>query len=227
MHPLDGTYERMARAGEHLADLRDRADAICEEKRQGVVIHREPTRFQLEDGREIDGVFARADWTSEPIPVVISILIGEVIYNLRAGLDYLVYALANPGTVVVNEKTQFPIENTENAFVSRRNTFLKGVTDKHVASIERLQAFDGCDWTRTLRDLSNSDKHRHHTIVANPVHVTTAPGSTEAIIAGEVVDVEDDIAVSIFFRDRTPVIETLEQLLSEVTQVLDAFKPEF
>lgn len=228
MQHLDGCYARVARAREHLAELKRRAAAICEPKRDSVVIERKPGRVRLPGGREVDAVLGSVKFpVGTPVPLIISILIGEIIYNLRAALDYLIHELAHFDAKEVIDKTQFPIEDSESGFKSRRNNFLEGVSDEHVAAIKRLQPCDGCQWTRVLRELSNSDKHRHHTVVASPVSVSPAPGSTEAILAGQTVDVKGDVSVRIVFRDGTPVVETLEQLQSEVAQVLDAFKPDF
>lgn len=227
MQDLDGCYERVARAGEHLADLRRRASRICEAKLDSVSIERRPGRVRLPGGREVDAVIGTAKFPIEPVPVIISILVGEIIYHLRTALDYLIYELAQLDAKEVIKMTQFPIEEHENGFKGRRNTFLKGVSDEHVAAIKHLQPFDGCQWTRVLRELSNSDKHRHHTIVTSPVNVAPAPGSTEAILAGQAVDVKGDVSVSILFSDGPPVVDKLEQLQFEVAQVLDTFKPEF
>lgn len=227
MQHLDGCYERVARAREVLEDLKRRADDICEAKRDGVLIERKPGRVRLSDGREVDAVIGKAKFPIEPVPLIISILVGEIVYHLRTALDYLIYELAQFDAKEVIKTTQFPMEEFEKGFEGRRNSFLKGVSDEHVAAIKHLQPFEGCQWTRVLRELSNSDKHRHHTIVASPIMVSPAPGSTEAILAGQDVNVKGDVAVSILFADGTPVVETLEQLHSEVTQVLDMFKTEF
>lgn len=89
-----------------------------------------------------------------------SVIIGEIIHNLRAGLDYLVYALAQNDSGGIQDRTQFPIEDTLQGFTARRNTFLEGVSDENVAIIRKYQPFSGCWWTGALRDLSNADKHR-------------------------------------------------------------------
>jgi hypothetical protein len=45
-----------------------------------------------------------------PIPEEISIVVGEICYNLRAALDYLVYELARLDSGCIQNGTQFPIE---------------------------------------------------------------------------------------------------------------------
>ncbi|MCH8188130.1 MAG: hypothetical protein IIB66_05415, partial [Proteobacteria bacterium] len=119
-----------------------------------------------------------ATFPIEPVPHIIKILVGEITYNLRAALDYLVYELARLDSGEVKNGTQFPIEDTEDGFKRKRNAFLKGVSDKHVAIIESLQPYSGCDWTRILRDLSNPDKHRQLTISKSSVVYSIPQGST-------------------------------------------------
>ncbi len=94
MHPLDGAYQRVRRAGIHLTNLNRRTRIICQTKSDGVVIERKPQTFLLPNGRRVKGVLGKATFTIEPMSPIISILIGETIYNLRSALDYLVYDLA-------------------------------------------------------------------------------------------------------------------------------------
>jgi hypothetical protein len=163
-----------------------------------------------------------------PAPPRISTLIGEVVQNLRTALDYLVYELASLDAKRTVDRTQFPVADTEERFEDLLGRYnLKVLTPEHIGAIKRLQPCDGCQWTRRLSDLSNPDKHRHLTAVKSPIAVALCPGSTEAILAGQPVDVRADILIRITFTDGTPVIDGLEQLQSQVARTLDAFKPEF
>src|SRR5439155_17579685 len=67
----------------------------------------------------------------------ISIRVGEAAYNFRAALDYLVGQLSLGHTPTFTlpgrRKNQFPIEHRPHVFDSRRNTWLAGVSDEHVA----------------------------------------------------------------------------------------------
>lgn len=114
----------------------------------------------------------RHPWPSIP-PPEIGITAGEVVYNLRAALDYLVFELATLGSGEVNMRTQFPIESTPEGFKARRHptkrgdpNWLTGVDCSHCAAIEALQPYNGVDWTEFLRDISNEDKHRTIPILA-------------------------------------------------------------
>lgn len=94
------------------------------------------------------------------VPPKVRILIGETAYNLIAALDYLVFVLARHDSGVEQDGTQFPVNMLKEHFARNRNTMLKGVSDEHVALIEGLQPYNGCTWTKRLKDLSNLDKHR-------------------------------------------------------------------
>lgn len=227
MHRLDGAHQRIDRAEEHLNEVRLRCEAHGQAIRQTVAIERKPATFRFPDGREVQGVLGQLSGQLGPVPDRVSILVGETIYNLRAALDYLVYELALCDAGEVRFGTQFPIESTEKGFVRRRPNYLNGVSQAHIAAIKWLQPYKGCNWTARLRDISNPDKHSHLTILASPIRLSPAPGSTQRIIAGEAVDVESDVSVLVAFSDGTPVVETLEQLLASVAQTLQAFDPDF
>ena len=183
-------------------------------------IERELTSFwsfaDLPDARETDhgmtGTFTFI--TGVLVPDILSILIGECIYNLRAALDYLVYELAILDSGQIQDGTQFPIESTPARFESRRNTYLKGLSDEHKEMIKTLQPFPERNWTSTLQSVSNPDKHRTLTIV-NPSQRVDYPYS----------DARPDYYLS--FDDGSPVIPTLQDLHVQINNVLDSINVEF
>lgn len=98
----------------------------------------------------------------------IPILIGEVLYNFRAALDYSVgqiSRLQTPDWTGRPRRNQFPIESTAEGYRGRRNSFLAGVGDGVVRFIEGIQPYNNCDWTRRLGELSNLDKHNELIVV--------------------------------------------------------------
>jgi hypothetical protein len=216
---LADAFLRVDRAGEHLADLQFRVDAFAESQKDKLTV-------ELHE----EGPVIRNE--GDDPPRVFSVIVGEVIYNLRAALDYLVYALAWLDSRTHQAKTQFPIEDTPEGFRGRRKTYLKGVSDEHVAAIQRLQPCDGCDWTAILRDISNQDKHWALEIVVSetsgfidfawPKDKTPA----DAFAAGE-MHVNNAPTIDVAFPEGPLVVEALEALKTEVRAVLDAFEPEF
>lgn len=116
----------------------------------------------------------------------------------------------------------------------------KGVNPTHVAAIERLQPFNGCNWTKRLRDISNPDKHRelvqhlgesrihfwagwdtdldriHDAALRQATHPTRG-----------VVEMKVHVAINVTFSDGSPVIETIQEIKRGVRQTLTDFNPEF
>jgi hypothetical protein len=203
MHPLDGSKERLIRSGECLADLNNIVIDFLRQLKAG--------------SQEILG--------QSEVPMKFAILVGECVYNLRSALDYLIYELACFDSKTIVNGTQFPIEVSKKGFDRRKNDYLRGISDKHVAMIKQLQPFCECTWTKTLRDISNPDKHRHLTIITprvvarpNPVHIM----NPRVHVSPQMI-----ISKQIAFSDGTLVLPILKQLQSQVTQTIDSFYPEF
>jgi len=112
-HPLAGAFARVDRAGEHLADLKPDIDAMRQQQDQATFPYFEtepPHGFAV-------NLPTRAD-ASMRIPI----LIGEIAYNLRSALDYLIFELAKLDSGMPQKGTQFPIEDTPEGFAHRRKT---------------------------------------------------------------------------------------------------------
>jgi hypothetical protein len=233
MKPLDGAYKRIDRASEHLDELKRGINIFLEHKTGSVSIDYQRLRSPIERNKFIYVRSVR----SRPIPVPqrFSILVGEIIYNLRAALDYLVYELACFDSRQEIEGTQFPIEDSPEKFNNRicsteangKGKFLKGVSPEHIMAIRRLQPFNGCQWTRQLRDISNPDKHRRLAVVDSPIAVGSEVDRIEALLADQSVNVKDVSCFDVVFRDGTSVMETLEQFRFKAIETLDSLKPEF
>ena len=152
---------KLDRAGEHLETLKTELGDFQEADSHSIDAHSDP-----ESGAYLLRVQPNA------VPPKISAVVGDVLCNLRPTLDYLVYALAYLDSDSPQEGTQFPICDTTTKFKGKRKTWLKGLSPGHVAAIEGLQPYDGRNellWLRTLRDLSNPDKHKHLSVVATAI----------------------------------------------------------
>ena len=122
-----------------------------------------------------------------------------------------------------------------------KNTWLKGLNERHVAAIERLQPYNGRDWMKTLREVSNPDKHQEITPAKGDISVImfvkeeTAGYGTLPLpayraphpVTGVEVELKLHVSGSILFSDGAPVIETLEKLILKTSETLEAFKSEF
>ncbi len=228
MHPLDGAYERVKRADEHLIDLDSRVDAISKTIGDSIVVYSEP-KSHYEAG-EVLGAFKIE---LPEVPHIVKILVGEIIYNLRAALDYLIYELARYDSGSIQYKTQFSIEDSKDIFWGRHKGNLKGLNGEHIAAIELLQPYNGCDWTKLIRDLSDPDKHRQLTISKTStqyiIHIPVGKPSTEVPPVNSPVNMNNSATVHVKFSAGSTImdIDTLNELKSQVTKTLDAFNSEF
>src|SRR5437667_5510170 len=130
---FEGCYERISLAREHLNGLNEEIETY---------LASDPAETSLEmDGEEgYDTIEFRIK--DEP-PMRWSLVVGEVGYNLRAGLDHLVHQLAVwNGAHPDKDRTQFPMftrhsdyAKTRGKGASWRTKMLKGIGKQHRAMI--------------------------------------------------------------------------------------------
>jgi hypothetical protein len=250
-HPLAGAYARIDRADIHFKELETILQRFYKIKEDQFFSQMDRVSEKVPlDMRVGIGTKARS---VQPVPIEAAAVAGEIFYNLRSALDYLIYELACfnfPG--VAHNGTQFIIKHSKadtkspsgktiRGFDSESRTRLKGLLKHQIAAIEDSQPYNGVTWTQTLRDLSNPDKHRKLNTIAGEwqgsyiVEAGTAENferrSGETLpgtgMGSADLHVERKHAVSIEFEDGSPVLKTLEILKCEVRAVIDGFKPEF
>jgi hypothetical protein len=236
-HPLDAAIDRAERANLHIHEFASGRRALLKIARDHLITEYNPQTLQI-TGQVL----------TVHVPPIASIIVGEVIYNLRAALDYLVFELARYDSGKVQDGTQFLVEdvrsdpaNKNRGFIPRSKSCLKGVSSDHIDLIEKLQPYNGVDWTKTLRDISNPDKHRELIAMKNsgPVHIKLTggePGSFKGkpgkVYPGAGKDgcdlyLEAEDATDIAFPDERLVLPILELLQKQVADTINAFKPEF
>ena len=237
---LDGAFARINRAKRTVAELKLIADAFGQAYHNAISVEAKPEHPGLLDF-----------WPPNPFPIPeeISILVGEICYNLRAALDYLVYELARLDSGCIQNGTQFPIEYNKKNFDRNSPQKLKWLHPRHVAAIESLQPYRGCDWTATLKEISNPDKHRELTKrayggavwqddigeIRSSVDASAADAEVRTICqvygpAGTKVDVQlvSSMPIQISVKQNlVPVVQALHLLQSAVADAVEAFKPEF
>jgi len=162
--------------------------------------------------------------------------VGLMLQALRSALDYLIRGLSihDSGGRKPKHKTQFLIEDDPKVFESRIATRLEGLSDEHIALIRQLQPCHGCNWTRTLRDLNDRQKHNDvielisigsaRTHISHFAIQTDAQGHT--ILPGA-VEVQHLSPMKVTFADGAPIVETLEILQSQVSDLLVKFNALF
>ncbi|HEX3664781.1 MAG TPA: hypothetical protein VHU23_06090 [Rhizomicrobium sp.] len=241
-HPLQGAFDRVDRANEHIAEFETEQTAF------GRAYH---DNLSIEPNSKPPPDFC----TREKFQVIPSdrsaILLGEITYNFRAALDYLVFELAWKDSGSPQDFTQFPICDLKKDFDRKAPRDMVGISAAHQAAIERLQPYNRCNWTAVLRDISNPDKHRHlvRSDYGFRIRITTLPAPDLKGInapmfrsecraerpSGEKVNVYLATEAPIMIRARmpggnikiVPVIELLKQIEAGVRDTLEAFKPEF
>ena len=236
-HPLHGAYERVSRAHFHIRELKGCLSFVADSIKKKTLPYEKYVASQLRLKPEES--FSPGSRPIEIPPEMMlpqfPFIMGETIYNLRSALDYLVYEISGH-----RSGTQFPIEDVKlskdrkRGFDTKRKTFLKGVSNSHVAAIELLQPYKGCTWTKTLRNISNPDKHRHLTIMLGHWDASTVykgvepqvpdndsgkPGFSDAH-----TQVHLQSALSIKFPDGSAVIETLQILSRDVMGAIKSFE---
>ena len=220
MASLSGAYLRASWAKDRLLTLNEEIQRFVDVEVENIVLQ---GNF---DGRgptfEVGG--------HRPIPAEVLMLLSEVVFHLRASLDYVVYELSAISSGSYENGTQFPIEDTPAGFATRKRTYLKGLDPTHVATIETLQPYRGADWAALLRTLSNQDEHRTFPLTLHRMRLTsTLPlGLPEKTPSGRIrVKAEFNGVLSIAFADGTPVIRTLDELHTKVADTVDLFRPWF
>jgi hypothetical protein len=239
-HPLDGAFQRINRAEEHLSELKQRLDDFRQRYLDAATI-----RFDPDPPYHAHPIHPSLTPQTEHI---VSIVLGEICYNLRSALDYLVYELALLDSGSIQHRTQFPITDTPEKFAGSAKSKLIGISSSHVSAIEELQPYRGCTWPKVLRTLSNPDKHKMLTPRGGSFQIEVVPDGFVPSFSPFVhtirhlkrpdgLDVDVQLIASI--QIIVPVIntstipigdvieETVEKLIAQVRGTLEKFKAEF
>ena len=157
MASLDDPLSKIARARKHLEELRRQIEPFAEPNAYTVTHD-----FNSETSEHVWKLVSDVP----PVPIEVSLTIGDILYNLRSALDHLVWqlVLANRGTP--STRNAFPIFIDEGKFKKESASKLRGVSDSAKDVIVGLQPCYGGDvalWA--LESLYNIDKHRHLNVV--------------------------------------------------------------
>ena len=155
---LVGIHAKLFRAEQQIQKIIDEADALCKKVKQGIV------RDVCNDDEQ---VWIYRNETPEA-PVRWSILIGEILYNLRSALDHMVWQLVLNNEQTPGRHNEFPIAKNHQHWQQEKGRTLKGVSQRHQAMIGYLQPFTvrinppfDVSKLKVLDNLSNIEKHRH------------------------------------------------------------------
>ncbi len=180
----------------------------------------------------------------DPSPLC-SILIGEIAYNLKAALDYLVFQLFYLATGEFNNSTKFLIVHSPDEWKRNfpqfdtppkalKKLWLHRIRAEHQAVLKGLQPFSGTEWTKTLQEITNPDRHRQLIEVVGEIGyiqtgviVPERPAADSVVIRPEMlVDFETTRKIT-FERGGRHAIDTMQHLAGEVAKVVDGFELDF
>jgi hypothetical protein len=215
-HPLHACGLRIKRAGKYI----DEVEALI----RGF-------ESQCED-LVIANSVTKAGFGFPAVPQDLPLAISDATHNLRAALDYLVYALAILDSGQIQDGTQFPLEPTNAGFDAAVDRFLRGVSQSHRDAIESLQPYHGAAWAQNLKDISNRDKHRHligiHKGKEIGIWIHSPQGDGKALPSGDKVQVDANHTILIELPDRKLwVAHTLYEIQAAAMDALNKFEVDF
>lgn len=157
-HPLDGVVAKFERAHEHLETLNAEVRAFADEKPHRMTGYLDPdaSRYSLRIAVE-----------REP-PLRWSILVGDIVHNLRSGLDHLLWQLILVSRKRPSRGNQFPIWTKKPTTQRERQQWqrqVKGLSADILAVLKNVQPYNAGDRAKEhcfalLNALSNEDKHQ-------------------------------------------------------------------
>jgi hypothetical protein len=153
---MESVDAKVARAEEHLATFDAESLEFFKQSR--------PTFIRKTNGE--------AHWlvcyTEDPFPPLrLSVLAGEVLFNLRSALDNLICGLIKmQDSKAECDKSEFPIFSDEAKYAEKKSRLLRGIPATAIAIVEQFQPWQRPQATREvdplwiIHTLCNHDKHR-------------------------------------------------------------------
>lgn len=181
MDLFEPCWRRIDRADEHRRRLSELWNSYLEDH---------PYDFELR--HEGDGVHVLSVWEERPVPPEFAIRLGEWLYNLRACLDYIIWATAAHVTGTApppDEATlQYPIYESKDAW--DRNAYrLKHLAEHHRHMLWTMQPFNSdvdANYLAAINNLARIDRHRRLTegtaYLAELQPVAQVPAGTTAVL---------------------------------------------
>ncbi len=153
--PFDACWYRWERANQHRGEL-------GEVWNEYIDTHPYDTALTHQGG----GVHVLRVWATDPMPAEFEVVFGEWLYNLRAALDYVIWATAAYAAGQVPPPyvgaLQFPIYDSKSAWDSNRYR-IKQLADHHIEMLHILQPFNSnpdANYLGWINRLARIDRHR-------------------------------------------------------------------
>ena len=167
---LEGIGAKLDRADESIHNLNLEISSFLRDN------YRIERHFDAQSRKYVFSAFGESE-----VPPRFSVLIGEVLYNLRSALDHLVTQLARIGPGGGKDNVlEFPICRTSESFKrSCERGKIHGVSPDAAKVIENLQPYRASSPVETstlliLHDLNRADKHRLLVVVVTAVVMADA-----------------------------------------------------
>lgn len=173
MEPLNDPRLKIRRAEEHIDELRGAAQDF---------ISRPHWSMTLEDDPQFPPSTYRFNVTEKP-PLYIGTIVGDIVSNLRAALDHIIWqaALRHRKGRRPDRKTSFPIYDDAALYVEKSRGSLRHISRAARDVVESLQPYHRPDWPETyllhvLNELVRVDKHQTIMPVIGAARIETNRG---------------------------------------------------
>jgi len=236
-HPLEGIRKKIERAKENIKDLRREIDFFLD---YGI-----KPNIPDDDVKSLEEL--KKVHLNRPVPPRLSVLIGEIVHQLRSTLDHLAWQLSDTSyRSSFPRRIEFPIYIFPIKDPDELKSFdrkVKGFTPSVKARIEGLQPRSSADPLAILHEMDVVEKHRELLLVVSAFeHVVTSPiTETEGITFYAHADVplpvgnvnmRGEYSAQVSFAQfgilqHQPVVPSLTQLLYAVEEVILIFEGEF
>jgi len=231
---------RLSRACKHLTELESLAKSLCGTTGK-------PITFYSDDWGDLSEIYMsgnKFEILGETEIGEVSVVIDDIVHNLRAALNYLIVLLARVDSLkqLFHRDLQFPIESSPKLFGEHRSSYLDGINSEHAAMIERVQPYNGYNWTKLLQTLSNTGKHLElvrlvHTADALPENKTDslaksaidfvfdeAAEATDESPFPDSVTMNAEVSTQVAFMDGSPIIDKIHELKTQISNFIGQFK---
>ena len=222
---LQGVNAKINRAQQCLQTLDNDIAEFCQYERRKHVFAMEQRLLPVLHSREPESL------------VDYAVRVGEIAYNLRSSLDYLVWQLVIDNGEKPTHRNEFPISDDKDKYHKMAHDKLKGMKQRHIRMIERYQPYQEVGGIGShlwmLHTICRIDKHRYLNVV-NFHSIVSAPVTEDGKVKPEAI-------VEVCFRDadlekasvgygsaleregmnRPPVRSTLSDCLTAVKVVVE------
>jgi hypothetical protein len=154
--PLQSVLAKLSRANEHLENLKAEVNAW---------VAGEPLRFEFSSQDDGAKHFVWSVFDPQPDLARWGVIVGDILHNLRSGLDHLAWRLVELSGETPTRNTAFPISITKAAWDQDSPRKVAGMAPAIVERIDKLQPYQHGDradrtWLWQIHSLNNKDKHR-------------------------------------------------------------------